>query len=161
MNLSNIKLSFLKQNNTKGLEVIQKIERCAEQYKFSYNKAITFLLSSYTTPYEKRVLNICRSIYPYDGQPTLKQVSIAQEEQHQKIPYKEMNYLSSEIRQKHEEDKEDFNITIGIEREVSVQAVNNQKPMPIVEIIDTKNIETKQQNKKKKPRKKKLKELQE
>jgi hypothetical protein len=67
MDLNAIKLSLIRDKNTVGIEIINKIESLSKDYNISINKAITYCISNCKTPYEKRLLSICRSVYPYDG----------------------------------------------------------------------------------------------
>ena len=119
MDLGGIKLSLIRDNNSVGVAIIQKIEKLVKDYNISINKAITYCISNYKTPYEKRLLSICRSIYPYDGQVKLRTL-INSAPTHQsgidQIYYKVGKFTSNQARQKHEEDEKIKETPIGVQQ---------------------------------------------
>lgn len=119
MDLGGIKLSLIRDNNSVGVAIIQKIEKLVKDYNISINKAITYCISNYKTPYEKRLLSICRSIYPYDGQVKLK-LLINSVPTHEggadQIYYKVGKFTDNESRQKHVEDKKTKETAIGVQQ---------------------------------------------
>lgn len=119
MDLGGIKLSLIRDNNSVGIEIIQKIEKLVKDYNISINKAITYCMSNYKTPYEKRLLAICRSVYPYDGEVQLKAlineqpVSCGNMNQ---ILYRVGKFSTCQTRQQHNEDIKIKNMPIGVQQ---------------------------------------------
>lgn len=164
MNLASVKLSFLRQNNQEGLQIIKNIQDYVNQHHVSYNKAITYYLSNCKTKFQKKILNICRTIYPYDGELNLNKVINIQNNVQQVAEQTTLNtdekdeityvtkYSNYRERNKHQEDIKIKEKTIGIGKVVETplyMEAKNDKKVP-VETIDISNIK-----KKKKPTRKK------
>lgn len=64
MNIQSLINSANKLKDFAALEIYKKILFTAKQYNLSINDSITLLLSNETLPYNKKILMICRSIYP-------------------------------------------------------------------------------------------------
>ena len=168
MNLASVKLSFLRQNNKEGLNIIQKIQSYVKQHNVSYNKAITYYLSNCQTKFQKKILNICRTIYPYDGELNLNQVINIQDINNTNLKENieqttlsteekpEISYVTkfSNFKQriKHNEDTEikDKNIGIGkvVETPLYMEQKNDTK-VP-VETINVSEIKKKKKTGRKK-----------
>ena len=152
MDLGGIKLSLIRDNNSVGVAIIQKIEKLVKDYNISINKAITYCISNYKTPYEKRLLSICRSIYPYDGQVKLKSL-INSNPTHQsgidQIYYKVGKFTTNQTRQKHEEDEKIKETPIGVQQNLifNTSTLKRQNYEVSAEII---NLDTLDQNNDKK-----------
>lgn len=164
MNLDNIKLSLLRDNNQAGIKIIEKIQNLVKAYNISINKAITYCLSNCKTPYQDRLLKICRAIYPYDGQIELSSlinnVPISKSNIN-KLYYKVGKYSQSNTRQIHEEDNIIKNMPIGISQDkiyntISVKKPNNQVLAEIIttDILSSVNIQKNKIDKQKKPKRK-------
>lgn len=168
MNLASVKLSFLRQNNKEGLNIIQKIQSYVKQHNVSYNKAITYYLSNCQTKFQKKILNICRTIYPYDGELNLNKVINIQDINNTNLKENieqttlsteekpEISYVTkfSNFKQriKHNEDTEikDKNIGIGkvVETPLYMEQKNDTK-VP-VETINVSEIKKKKKTGRKK-----------
>ena len=168
MNLASVKLSFLRQNNKEGLNIIQKIQSYVKQHNVSYNKAITYYLSNCQTKFQKKILNICRTIYPYDGELNLNKVINIQDINNTNLKENieqttlsteekpEISYVTkfSNFKQriKHNEDMEikDKNIGIGkvVETPLYMEQKNDTK-VP-VETINVSEIKKKKKTGRKK-----------
>lgn len=155
MKLQNIKLSLIRDNNIDGILVIEKIEKCVKQHNISINKAITYLLTKYQSNYQKRILDICRAVYPYDGEidfnKFIKQYDSFQQQKNSY--YKIGNFKKSNLRQQHAEDIIVNNKKIGIQKQ-SILKNNINKVLNIANEIINPNqlIQTKKVIKKRKKR---------
>ena len=64
MNIQSLINSANKLKDFAAIEIYKKILLTAKQYNLSINDSITLLLTNETLPYNKKILMICRSIYP-------------------------------------------------------------------------------------------------
>lgn len=155
MKLQNIKLSLMRDNNTEAILIIEKIEKCVKQYNISINKAITYLLSKYQNQYQKRILDICRAVYPYDGEVDFN-IFIKKNDEFQKQInqfYKIGNYKKSNLRIQHEEDNIINNKKIGVQQQLILKNNINKHIQLANEIIDPDYLTQKKKiNKKRKKR---------
>ena len=145
MDLNNIKLSLIRDNNQAGIKIIEKIQNLVEKYNITINKAITYCLSNSKTPYQTRLLKICRSIYPYDGQIELRTLinnNPISMNNIDKTYYKVGKYSQSKLRQKHDEDNIIKNIPIGVSQDkiYNTVSIKKQNYQVLAETISAENL---------------------
>lgn len=158
MDLNVVKLSLIRDKNTAGIQIIEKIEKIVKDYDISINKAITYCLNNCKGSYEKRLLSICRSIYPYDGQINLKSLiksNPISSSNTDKIYYTVGKYTEDANREVHEEDSSIKEFPIGVS-ENKIYNTSNLKYQNFkvqAEIIDPQTIEQPKRQTKKTRRK--------
>lgn len=156
MNLQNIKLSLIRDNNQEGLLIIKKIQNYVKQYNVSINKVITYMLSNYQSQYQKRILTICRSVYPYDGQVNpkmfMKNISNIYEQQIDTI-YKIGSHKTSNNRLQHYQDNDIIQKKIGTKEElVLLNNINKSQDILIQNINPNQYVQKKEKVRKRKNR---------
>lgn len=67
MNIQDLINNAQKDKNMLALEIFNNILNISKQYNVSINNAVTYLLLKEEEKYTKKILNICRAIYPYDS----------------------------------------------------------------------------------------------
>lgn len=164
MDLNTIRLSLMRDKNQVGLQIIDKIESTAAEYSITINKAITYWLSNMKTPYQKRILAICRAVYPYDGQLQFRSMIDNDPVSYSNIDtiyYKVGKHTDDITRGLHEEDSNINEFPIGVEENIIYNTTNlkhNNNEMQ-AEIINPLQLNTNKQQTQKKPKRKRKKRI--
>lgn len=71
MNIQTLINNAKKKKDLVAIDIFNKILNISKEYHISINNAITYLLMQNPSTYNKKILMVCRSIYPIDNTTSL------------------------------------------------------------------------------------------